>query len=150
MRENISGFADKIHTQRQAREEWKAQTPEQLSAGIMEEAGELLEAIQNGMPAIEVASEIGDVLWLTLGLCAELGIVPEDAVEMKIVRNAIKYPDAFLSNGWETDQAMQLSKDQYDHSGGDESFYNWYSETFPIDKGQVVVYQSQDSPHKQS
>ncbi len=144
----------KIHAQRQAREEWRVETPEQLSEGIIEEAKELLGAIQLGLPAIEVVGEIGDVLWLALGLCAEIGVDPHYAVEMKLLRNSVKYPDSFLSNGWDREKAMELSKSQYENAGGDKNFYDWYTKIFPLEldtqqptheqQPPTVVYSSQE------
>jgi len=113
----------RINNQRQVRQVWREQDAETLSRSIIGEAGELLEAITNGMPAIEVASEIGDVLWLTLALCGELGIDPKNAIDLKIKRNDYKYNPAVMN---ESQEPVVLSKTVWKDMGGDKMFYQIY------------------------
>ena len=67
---------------------------------ILTESQELVDAINESMvtgDVFSVASELGDVLYVALRLCDELGLDPADVVEMKVKRNSMKYPDAIMS-----------------------------------------------------
>jgi NTP pyrophosphatase (non-canonical NTP hydrolase) len=116
-----------ISHQNEGRTNWKEHDdPVVVAKFIREEAGELVEEIEQEKPAIAVASEIGDVLYLTLRLCAQLGIDPRDALEMKIVRNSIKYPDSVNSSG-DYQEGINHSKALYAQMGGDLAFYDAYN-----------------------
>ncbi len=115
-----------VAQQNNHRENWmREQGPIEVAGMIVEEAIELKQACENDMPAIEVASEIGDVLYLTLRLCSDLGIDPRDALEMKIVRNSLKYPDTFNSNG-DYNAGKETSREMWKGLGGDLTFYHLY------------------------
>lgn len=121
-------FMNVVAQQNENRKNWtEHDTPEIVAEFITEEAQELIDAINQDKPAIEIASEIGDVLYLTLRLCAQLGIDPRDALEMKIVRNSLKYSDTLNSNG-DYQNGANRSRELYDELGGDLTFYDAYSE----------------------
>ena len=128
--------AQKIGDQIEARRTWEEAGPIHTSLLIAEETAELVDAIEMYDFTCEegvmgVVSEIGDVLYTVLTLCHQLGINPDDAVEMKMVRNAFKYPDAIQNNGFNASEAKEVSKDLYSHLGGDRAFFEWYSENYP-------------------
>lgn len=141
-----------IVKQNEARREWVIHdTQETLASMIREERAELdfaiehFDFIQN--PDFEVASEVGDVGYLALKYRAEHGNLPpelqadfdfareiaervgldmSECIEMKLLRNAVKYPDTFSSNGWGYQDARRHSKSLYQVFGGDKRFYQWY------------------------
>lgn len=136
-------LARKIHEQNQARQEWQQHdSPHTIATQIAEEAQELVDAVDNydALPngVFEIASEIGDILYLALKFCNDMGLDPEEAVKLKLMRNAIKYPDHFSSNGWEYPLSQKLSKDLYQAMGGDAAFFKWYEQTMPLE-GTVSV-----------
>jgi len=115
-----------VAEQNKKRENWEAHdTPEIVTKFIVEEANELKEAVELEKTPIEIASEIGDVLYLTLRLCSQTGIDPRDAIEMKIVRNSLKYLDVLNSSG-DYQQGIKQSREIYKRMGGDEAFYDAY------------------------
>ena len=93
-------------------------TPTSLVGMVVDEAQELKEAIDMAFvndDLTEVASEIGDVFYLMIRLCDELGINWQEATQMKVMRNEAKYkgqPDA------------QTAKAKW--NGGDVAFFNAY------------------------
>lgn len=96
---------------------------------IRDEAQELVDAVDS-FPVLQdaenqVVSEIGDILYLTYRLCLAMDIDPEEAVRMKIQRNAIKYPDHFNSNGWDYETAREKSRSFWESIGGDHAFFRW-------------------------
>jgi NTP pyrophosphatase (non-canonical NTP hydrolase) len=129
-----------VATQNEHRQTWSENdSPDSLARQIREEADELVHSISqydvqpNG--TYEVIGEIGDVLYLTLKLCADLGLDPAQAVELKVARNSAKYPDHFSSNGWSYEQAQALSRSLWQALGGDGAFYLWHSLYFPLGDG---------------
>lgn len=84
-----------------------------LSECIQTEARELDQAINEENP-LEVASELGDILYLLCRVSGMTGIDLLDAVEMKLARNELKYN-------------CMLSKDDgrtiYKKMGGDDAFF---------------------------
>jgi phosphoribosyl-ATP pyrophosphohydrolase len=133
-------LADLLHQialQNQNRREWvEHDTPHALAKQIHEEAEELVTAIENydSLPqgVFEVASEVGDILYLTLKLCHDLGLDPAQVTEMKLLRNGAKYTDTFHNNGWGYDKAREMSKSLWDHLGGDATFWEWYMISFGL------------------
>ena len=99
--------------------------PVEVAGFIVTEAEELQEAIENDGEAFEIASEVGDVLYLALKLCADLGIKPEDAIRMKILRNDLKYPTDLNSEG-NYEQQREQSQSLWESMGGDVSFSHAY------------------------
>jgi len=96
---------------------------------IRDEAQELVDAIDQ-FPVkqdaeAQVVSEVGDILYLALRFCLAMGIDPKEAVEMKLQRNSVKYPDHFSSNGWGYEKSRAMSKSLWDHMGGDHRFFEW-------------------------
>jgi NTP pyrophosphatase (non-canonical NTP hydrolase) len=142
-----------VEGQQMARQQWQENgDAEGVAQMIQEEAEELVEAIALydvlDRGPYEVVSEIGDILYLTLRLCSEMGIDPGDALELKLLRNSVKYPDTFSSNGWDYEEARRLSKSLYGHMGGDKAFFDWHSEHAPIEEPkETVIYQSSESPY---
>lgn len=132
-------LVEKIAQQNESREQWvNTDTPSTLAEHIVTEANELVEAIENYdcLPdgVYGVVSEIGDVLYLALKLCHDLGIDPTDAVELKLLRNSVKYPDYAQSNGWDYQTAATLSRALWTTLGGDKRFYEWHSQHYPIEE----------------
>lgn len=104
-------------------------TPDELASQIVEEAQELVDEIQQSMVTGEVwnvVGEIGDLYILLAQLCADLGINPADAFEMKMARNAQKYDDHIMNNGYTRDEAIKLSKEIWSARGGDEAWSHVY------------------------
>lgn len=144
-------LSDLIYKQNQARENFEDEDPAQLAEFIKVESQELIDAIDQDHPAIAVASEIGDILFVTLKLCRQLGIDPRDALEMKMLRNALKYNDMSNSVG-DYDEGRETGKAIYEGMGGDNAFYNAFIEIVndplkfveppvePLIKKEEVVY----------
>lgn len=89
-------------------------TPDSLSQRIVEEAVELQESIYQDMEAFPVGREIGDVLYLTLVLCAELGFNPKDLLDLTIKRNEVKYPKERLSGDCNQETIKSLKQEWKD------------------------------------
>lgn len=119
-----------IREQNEKRQLWEGNDdPTELAQMIQEEAVELVDSINEAMVTdnvFEVASEIGDVMYLLLRLCDSIGIDPIQAAEMKVVRNAVKYPDHVMSNGRNYQEAKEASKRFWDSMGGDAAFSHAY------------------------
>jgi len=99
--------------------------PYEIAQMIGDEHRELVEAIEHDGGPFEVGSEIGDVLYLALKLCAELGFNPADLIEMKLLRNDMKYPTDQQSHG-EYGQARIEAKQFWQAMGGDIAFSHAY------------------------
>lgn len=122
----------KILEQNRNRQTWvETDTPAAIADHIQEESTELVDAIKHfdTLPNGEysIISEVGDILYLTLKFCGDMGIDPTQAVELKLLRNSLKYPDHFASNGWDYHKARELSKSLWEALGGDNAFYLWHS-----------------------
>lgn len=128
----------KVIEQNNTRREWRENdTPDGLATMIFEEAQELVDAMKEAAVTDDpyaIVSEIGDVLYLTLKLCGSIGIDPTEALDLKLLRNSVKYPDTFHSNGWGADEAKRLSKSMYRAMGGDQVFFDWHSSVFPLEE----------------
>lgn len=155
--ERIKHLQGLVNAQQEARKQWQEHDDaESVARMIEEEAGELVDSIVNydveDKGPYEVVSEIGDILYLTLRFCSEIGIDPADALELKLLRNAVKYPDTFSSNGWDYGQARDLSKSMYSHMGGDRAFFEWHSENIPLEEednepSETTIYDAQRIDH---
>ena len=133
LKPNMSEMMHRVVAQTEQRQLWKENdTPESLVDMIAEETEELRVAIQESMltgDVFNVASEIGDVLYLALKFCNAVGLVPEDVVKLKILRNDLKYPNDMNSHGdYETQR--RKSKDLWTAMGGDSTFSHAYLEMF--------------------
>lgn len=119
-----------IRTQQANRRLWSEDDDAEKVAGmLLAEAQELVQAIQEAMVTgcvFSVASEVGDVLYLTLRLCDEIGLNPAEVVDMKIKRNAMKYSDAVMSAEYEPAEAVAISKAVWEIMGGDKEFSHAY------------------------
>lgn len=116
-----------VKKQNSNRENWiDHDTTPVIANFIVEEANELKEAVETNKSKVDVASEVGDVLYLTFKLCIQEGIDPRDALEMKIIRNSLKYTDTLNSNGDYT-QGRETSRRLYKAMGGDELFFDAFS-----------------------
>lgn len=85
---------------------------------IYEEALELVDATREAYVIDDLTSVIGevaDVYYLLIRYATMLGIDLEDAVEMKIKRNALKY-------GGQTDKAE--ARRLWEEQGGDKKFFD--------------------------
>ncbi|MFA5036505.1 MAG: nucleotide pyrophosphohydrolase, partial [Candidatus Izemoplasmatales bacterium] len=91
----MKNLLNKITSFRDARG-WKSHdTPETMAKSIIIEAAELLENFQwpGQVPDAEnVKEELADVLIYTLAMIADMGLDPEQIIEEKLIKNAIKYP----------------------------------------------------------
>lgn len=85
---------------------------------IKEESYELFDAIATQEPPIEVASEMGDVMYLILRMSERTGINPLDAVEIQLARNANKYNHMLT---------VSEGRDMYKQMGGDDKFYDVFT-----------------------
>jgi len=112
-----------------ARRKHFEKTPEELAKQIVGEAQELVFEIQEALitsNAFSVAGEIGDLYILLAQLCEDLGIKPEDAMKMKVMRNQYKYPDTMMNNG-DKSEAIAMAKEFYEQViGGDQAFSHAY------------------------
>ena len=99
----------------------KNRDPAKTAKMIVEEANELVDAINEAYitdDATSVIGEIADVLYLVLKFCAEMEIDPEKAVDMKIERNYCKYAGA---------TSHLEARKQW--GNGDRLFYDLYMRT---------------------
>lgn len=117
-----------VESQHEARKVWKDETPRLITSMIKQETEELVEAVDIGTKT-DVASEIGDILFLTFRLCQTVDINPEDALYMKIIRNSMKYPDAVMQGDIPREKAMEILKYAWKEWGGDKKFYEFYEST---------------------
>lgn len=94
-----------------------------LDARILVEGHHILPEPQNHVL-------INRILDNSYRLCQSVGVDPLDAIEYKLMRNAYKYPDHFLSNGWDTQTAIEMSKSLHKYLGKDHKFNLWYQDHF--------------------
>lgn len=125
---------EQVQKQQENRPQWNAETDaEFLAKFIVEEAQELVKAVMESFvtgDVFTVASELGDLLYLVHRACNELGFDPADLIEMKSVRNSMKYPDYILNNGYNRAEAVKLSKAMWEEMGSDQVFSHAYLELF--------------------
>ena len=123
-----------IEVQQNNRRVWSEHDDaESVARMILDEAHELVEAIIESFvtgDVFSVASELGDILYLAHRMCMELGFDPADLIDMKSLRNAGKYQDFVLNNGYDYDEAVKLSKQLWREMGGDTRFSHAYLELF--------------------
>lgn len=123
-----------IEVQQNNRRVWSEHDDaESVACMILDEAHELVEAITESFvtgDVFSVASELGDILYLAHRMCMELGFDPADLIDMKSLRNAGKYQDFVLNNGYDYDEAVKLSKQLWREMGGDTRFSHAYLELF--------------------
>lgn len=123
-----------IEVQQNNRRVWSEHDDaESVARMILDEAHELVEAIIESFvtgDVFSVASELGDILYLAHRMCMELGFDPADLIDMKSLRNAGKYQDFVLNNGYNYDKAVKLSKQLWREMGGDTRFSHAYLELF--------------------
>lgn len=122
-----------VGEQQDNRREWKEGGDAfSVADRLKDEVEELVEALNlidvQEHPILEVAGEIGDCLYLLASLCHHVGLDAAECLEQKVYRNASKYPDTFLSNGWKRDVAVNQSKTLYEVQGGDKAFYGWMND----------------------
>lgn len=103
-------------------------TPEHTAKMIVEEAQELVDAVNEAMVTDEVwavASELADVLYLSLYLCEKCGIDAFSLLETKCTapgsRNDLKYPEHELQNGVYEDVTARL-RQEWKEKGGDKQW----------------------------
>jgi NTP pyrophosphatase (non-canonical NTP hydrolase) len=124
-----------IYQQNENRRVWgEHDTPESIVEMMAHETAELAESIQEAYitgDVFSVVSEIGDVGYLLYRLCLELGIDLDEAVETKISRNSMKYPDYIMSNERSHEQAVRVAREGWRAMGGDpawsHAFLNHYA-----------------------
>ncbi len=104
-------------------------TPDKIIEMIYAELDELAESIKEAYitgDVFSVASELGDVAYLVHRLGKELGIDVNQATEMKIIRNSMKYSDHVMSNGRDLPSTVAASKDAWKAMGGDPVWSHAY------------------------
>lgn len=126
--QSIAELGQRVWEQSDKMANWRDNdTPIGLAQMIEGEARELTKSIEDDGEAYDVGSEIGDVLYLALKLCHDLGFNPQDLVEMKILRNDMKYTTDSNSSGTYK-QGVQRSKAMWQAMGGDKHFYEAHEE----------------------
>lgn len=119
-------YAQKLIADKQAKKPVMEEnnTPEATARMIVAEAQELVAAVDEAMVTDEVwtiASELADVLYLTLYLCEKCGLDAFEVLEMKIDRNEKKYPADRLQAGEYSEIIKQL-KSEWKEKGGDQKW----------------------------
>lgn len=109
---------NKILAQNEEIEIFKNNTPHDVAKMILDEALELQEAVETAYltdDLTSVVSELGDCFYLLTRFSLMLGISLEDALEVKIQRNTLKYKG-------QTDslEARKL----WEEKGGDKKYFN--------------------------
>lgn len=102
--------------------QWKDQPPLDVVKYIQAEAAELTEAVEHAEDQWHIGSEIADVLYLTIRAAHALGIDPLKALQMKTVRNAMKYP---MDKEGSYDEYSAKSRQDWKMIG-DEQFFEWW------------------------
>lgn len=173
-----------ITKQHEHRASWlKTDTAAGIDAMILEEGNteldEAIELCEIGAPPECVISELGDVIFLTIrrltqypneplpeavsatiqrafDLCDQLGVNPNHAALMKLLRNDLKYPHSISNNGFNQAEGVQLSKAIYSAMTGGKGDYMFYAvweqygeqychdvpETYPEPPKSIVPYQA--------
>lgn len=112
-----------VHSLQENRKSWsEADDAQSVVKMLQDEAQELADAVQESMitgDVFSVASELGDVLFLAMRLCDELGFDPADLIDLKVKRNSMKYNDALLNNGYSREKSTHLAKKSWQMMGGD-------------------------------
>lgn len=133
-RDEFNHVKGQIQKQQENRRLWnEGDDAESLSKMILEEGQELKKAITESEltgDVFPVASEIADVLYLTIRLCQELGFDPLDLLKMKTLRNSLKYADEICNNGFTKPEATKLAKSGWEAMGGDHAFAHAYLEVY--------------------
>lgn len=100
-------------------------TPEFIVERIGDEHQELKEAIEKYPDdPFKVGSEMADIIYLSLLLCAELGFNVEDLVLWKSSRNNAKYPPEMMTDVNCFDKTAEKLKQEWAERGGDEAWEN--------------------------
>ncbi len=102
--------------------QWKDQPVADIVGYIGTEVEELKQAIESDEGRMHIASELADVLYLTLRLSNALGIDPLKALQMKTVRNALKYP---MGREGDYSEYSAKAKDEWKMIG-DDTFFGWW------------------------
>lgn len=124
---DIRELGRRVHEQTLKKDNWKDHDdPYTVALMLRQEADELVESIEQDGEAFDVGSEIADVLYLALKLCEELGFKPDQLLEMKMLRNDMKYPTDVNSNSGGYTEAAKKSKMMWEAMGGDKAFYYAY------------------------
>lgn len=93
-------------------------SPENTGRMIEEEAQELREAIAVAFLTDDltwITSELADILYLVLKMCDFLGLNADEILQIKILRNRLKYQDKYTRE--------QAVKD-WEAKGGDKKYFN--------------------------
>ena len=122
--DSIETLKQKVVEQNQNRPGWENDNAMRIVTLLLDEANELLDAIQESMITGDpwpVASEMADVFDFLLLLSEQTGIELGPALEMKLMRNSIKYPD-YVVNG----DGAKPCKELWSGFGGDITFSKVY------------------------
>ena len=103
----------------------KVECPDQIPHVIRQDAVSLERAILSSQTPL-INSAFYQLWESNRAFCKATGIDFDKAVELKMVRNSVKYPDGVLSNGHGS-QAVPLAKELYSRIGGDAVFFEAYS-----------------------
>lgn len=153
MKEVCPEVAQQVIDQNEIRQKWmENDTPEKVEHFFREEYEEWRQAREQAMigdSAFEYASEVGDMAYLYIkrmnmgevpdwmeatmnfvaGEAVELGFDLNDCIEMKIMRNDLKYPATQFNNGKTYGEARAWCKEMWNHMGGDANFSEAYLNT---------------------
>lgn len=128
--ERLSHAIEQVHKQQEHRKVWQeGDDAEKIANMIATEAQELIDAVRESMltgDVFSVASEIGDLLYLSLRFCNQVGLDPADVLDLKTKRNSMKYNDAVCNNGYKPEEATLISKEGWKYMGGDYAFSHAY------------------------
>lgn len=130
MPSHLETAISQIHGDHARRQKWvENDDGESLAGHIKHEAGELVVAVTESMlsgDVFNVASEVADLLILLFRFCEEFGLDAADLITMKNKRNAKKYDDHTLNNGYTPQEATRVSKESWKMMGGDHMFSHVY------------------------
>jgi NTP pyrophosphatase (non-canonical NTP hydrolase) len=115
--ERLFTAVQQVHGDHDRRQKWvEGDDGESLAAHIKHEAGELVEAVTECIlsgDVWKVASEVADLLILLFRFCEEFGLDAADLITMKNKRNARKYDDHTLNNGYKPQEATAIAKESW-------------------------------------
>lgn len=146
----------RIWGQNERRETWGVNdTPEALEQMFFDEVMEMKECEANyflkSHADFHMVSEVGDVgyVWMryrqkygqppehmteslfeAMNIATRCGFTMGDAVYMKMIRNASKYPDTYFDEYMRHEDGVRKSKKLWTALGGDEAFFNYFMEEY--------------------
>jgi NTP pyrophosphatase (non-canonical NTP hydrolase) len=124
--ERLKHLENLVLLQQEQKSAWNEKDTAFSVANLLEgEVQELIEAIEMaeiGAGAYEVASELGDCMFLLIKIANLAGIDLLSALEMKAIRNSKKYDHHINNNGYSDEKAQRLSKEIWNEMDGERMF----------------------------